>query len=89
MFFLILIELCTGWDVVVYHQQMERFFAVLLVHSADDHTAGVDAHHCAWWQVGEGNQGFADEFIRFVVFANTATGRYRTFGKNTTPYNVK
>lgn len=68
---------------------MERFFAVFLVHSADDHATGVDAHHCAWWQVVDGDQGFADEFIRFVVFANTATGRYHAFGKNTMPYNVK
>ena len=51
---------------------MERFFPILLVHGADDHAAGVDAHHCTWWQVGDGNQGFADEFFRFVVFVNAA-----------------
>ena len=55
---------------VVDHQQMEIFFAVFLVDGADDHAAAVDAHHFAWWQVGDGDEGLADEFLWFVVFVD-------------------
>lgn len=58
------------WNVVVDHQQMEIFFAVFLVDGADDHAFGVDAHHFLWWQVGDGDEGFADELFRFVVVVN-------------------
>lgn len=52
---------------VVDHEQVQIFLAVLLVDGADDHAAAVDAHHFAWWQVGDGDEGFADEFLWFVV----------------------
>ena len=55
---------------VVDHEQVQVFLAVFLVDGADDHAAAVDAHHCAWWQVGDGDQSFADEFFRFIVFVN-------------------
>ena len=47
------IELRPCRDVVVDHEQVQVFFAVFLVDGADDHAAAVDAHHLAWWQVGE------------------------------------
>ncbi len=52
---------------VVDDEEVQVFFAVFLVDGADDHAAAVDAHHFAWWQVGDGDQGFADEFLWFVV----------------------
>lgn len=64
------IQLCTSRDVVVDHEQVQVFFTVFLVDGADDHAAAVDAHHGAWWQIGDGDQGFTDEFFRFIVFVN-------------------
>lgn len=64
------IQLRTSRDVVVDHEQVQVFFAVFLVDGADDHAAGIDAHHGAWWQIGDGDQSFADEFFRFVVFVD-------------------
>ena len=61
------IQLGSRRNMVVDHQQMEIFLAVFLVDGADDHATAVDAHHFAWWQVGDGDQGFADEFLWFVV----------------------
>lgn len=55
---------------VVDHEEMQVFFAVFLVDGADDHAAAVDAHHFAWWQVGDGDEGLADEFLWFVVFVD-------------------
>lgn len=47
------IQLGPSRDVVVDDEEMQVFFAVFLVDGADDHAAAVDAHHFAWWQVGE------------------------------------
>lgn len=55
---------------IIHHQQVQVFFAVFLVDGADDHAAAVDAHHFAWWQVGDGDEGLADEFLWFVVFVD-------------------
>ena len=64
------IQLGPSRDVIIHHQEMQVFFAVSLVDGADDHAAAVDAHHFAWWQVGDGDEGFADEFLWFVVFVD-------------------
>lgn len=55
---------------VVDHEEMQVFFAVFLVDGADDHAAAVDAHHFAWWQVGDGDQGLSNKFLWLVVFAD-------------------
>ena len=47
------IQLGACWDVIVDDEQVQVFFAVFLVDGADDHATAVDAHHFAWWQVGE------------------------------------
>ena len=47
------IQLGSCWDVVVDDEEVQVFFAVFLVDGADDHAAAVDAHHFAWWQIGE------------------------------------
>ena len=39
---LVLVELCACWNMVIYHQKMELFFAFLVVYRTDQHTAGVD-----------------------------------------------
>ena len=64
------IQLRSCWDVVVDHEEVKVFFAVFLVDSADDHAAGIEAHHFLWWQVGDSDEGFADEFLWFVVFVD-------------------
>ena len=67
-----LIKLCACWDVWINHEEVELFFVVALIDGADEHAAGVDAHHWAWWQVGDGDQGFADEFFWLVVLTDAA-----------------
>lgn len=51
-------------------RRWQVFFAVTLVDGADDHAAAVDAHHFAWWQVGDGDQGLSNKFLWFVVFVD-------------------
>ena len=55
---------------VVDDEEVQVFFAVFLVDGADDHAAAVDAHHFAWWQVGDGDQGLSNKFLWFVVFVD-------------------
>lgn len=68
---LLLIQLCAGRDVVVYHQQVQLFFALYLMDSAEQHTAGLDAHHGSRRQVGDGDQCLAYEFFRLIEGMNT------------------
>ena len=59
------IQLCACRDMVVHHQKMKFFvFAVLLVvHSGEKHSAGVDAHHLPRQEIGDGDQGLSDQLF--------------------------
>ena len=70
-----LIELRAGRDVRIDHQQVKLFFAVFLVHGGDEHAAGVDAHHRARRQVGDGDARLADQLFRLIVHMNTGEDR--------------
>ena len=67
---LVLIELRAGGDAVVHHQEVQAFLTFLVVDGADDHAAGVDAHHGSGRQIHDGNAGFSDQFFRLVVFVD-------------------
>ena len=58
---------------VVNHQKMKFFvFAVLLVvHSGEKHSAGVDAHHLSRREIGDGDQGLSDQLFRLIVSMDT------------------
>ena len=60
-----LIELCTGRNMVVYHQEMELFLALLVMYGTDQHTAGVNAHHRSWRQIDDCN---ADVYKRQLPY---------------------
>ena len=57
---------------VVYHDQVELFFAVALIDRGEEHAAGVDAHHRSGRQVGDGDQGLADELFGLVEGVDAA-----------------
>ena len=67
------IQLRAGRDMVVNHQKMKFFvFAVLLVvHSGEKHSAGVDAHHLSRREIGDGDQGLADQLFRLIISMNS------------------
>lgn len=67
------IQLCAGRDMVVNHQKMKFFvFAVLLVvHSGEKHSAGVDAHHLSRREIGDGDQGLSDQLFRLIISMNS------------------
>ena len=56
---------------VVYHQQVQLLFAVLLAYCAKQHTVGLDAHHSSRREVGDGDEGLAYQLFRLIVCMNT------------------
>ena len=52
---------------VIHHQKMKLLFSLFLVNSAKQHSTGFNSHHGSWRQVGDGDQGLADQFFRLVV----------------------
>ena len=54
----------------VEHEEVELFCAFLVVDGADQHAAGVDAHHGSGRQIHDGNARFSNQFFRFVIFVN-------------------
>ena len=68
----LLVQLCACRDVVIDHQQVQAFFAFLRVDSGDQHAAGVDAHHLAWWEVDNSDAGLADQLLRLIVVVDAA-----------------
>ena len=51
---------------VIEHEEVEFFFSLFLMDRGDQHTAGVDAHHCSRRQVGDSEKRLSDEFFRLV-----------------------
>ena len=64
------IELRAGRNLFINHQQVELLLALLLVDGGKEHTAGIDTHHRARRQVGDGNQRLADQFFRLIERMN-------------------
>ena len=67
------IQLCSCRNVVIDHQKMKFFvFTVLLVvHSGQQHAAGVDAHHLPRREIRDRDQGLSDQLFRLIVSVNT------------------
>ena len=69
---IVLIQLRSSRDSVVYHQKVQAFMSVLLVYSRDQHTTGIDAHHLSRRQVGDGDASLANQLFRLVVVVDSA-----------------
>ena len=65
-----LVQLRACGDVRIEHQEVQPFFAVLLVEGGEEHAAGFHAHHGPGRQVRDGNTGLADELLRLVESVN-------------------
>ncbi len=70
--YIILIELCTCRNVVIYHQKMKLFFAFFFMNSTEEHTARVNAHHSSRWKICDSNQSLSNQFFRLIKAMNTA-----------------
>ena len=68
----ILIELCAGGDMRIYHQQVELLLAVFVMHGGDEHTARIDAHHSSRWKIYDSDKRLSNQFFRLIISVNTA-----------------
>lgn len=66
----VLVQLCACRNVVIYHQQVQLLFAVLLAYCGKQHTVRLDAHHGSWREVSDGNEGLAYQLFRLIVCMN-------------------
>ena len=69
---IVLIQLRSSRDSVVYHQKIQAFMSVLLVYCRDQHTTGINAHHLSRRQVGDCDTGLTNQLFRLVIVVNTA-----------------
>lgn len=65
-----LVQLRAGRDVRINHEQVQPFFAVLLVDSGEQHTAGFETHHRSGREIRDRNERLADELFRLIVGVN-------------------
>ena len=49
------VQLCAGGDMRIDPEQVELFLVAFFMDCADEHTAGIDAHHLARRQVEDGD----------------------------------
>ena len=61
------IKLRTCGDMGIDHEQVKLFRALLVVDGGKQHTAGIDAHHCAGRKVRYGNRCLAEKLIWLVI----------------------
>ena len=57
---------------VIKHQKVELFFSFFMMNGADQHAAGLDAHHGSGRQICDCNTGLANQFFRLVICVNSA-----------------
>ncbi len=55
---------------VIYHKQMELFFAFFFVNSGEQHTAGINAHHGPGRQVRDSDAGLAHQLLRLIILVD-------------------
>ena len=65
-----LVQLRAGRDVRVNHEQVQPFFAVLLVDSGKQHTAGFETHHRSGREVGDRNKRLSNELFGLIISVN-------------------
>ena len=51
---------------------MQLFLAVFVMDGRDEHTAGVDAHHGAGREIGDGDADLVHQFLRLIILMNAA-----------------
>ena len=66
------IQLRAGGDVGIDHQKVELFLLAFLVDGAQQHAAGLDAHHGSGGQVGDGDAGLADKLLGLILLMDPA-----------------
>ena len=59
-------------DLLPYRRDVEKLLTFLRVQRADEHTAGVDAHHLPGRKVRYGDACLPHQFLRLVVFMYAA-----------------
>ena len=68
----ILVQLRTGGNPVIHHQEIQALVTVLLMNSGDQHTLGINAHHLSGRQVHDGDGRLADQLFRLIIFMDAA-----------------
>ena len=68
----LLVQFCACRNARVYHKQMKLFFFAFLMNGTNQHTAGIDAHHLARRQIGDGDAGLSNELFRLIIGVNSA-----------------
>ena len=66
-----LVKLSASRDMVIYHEEVELFFAFLCVECGEEHTVTLNAHHRSRREVCDGDEGLADELFRLIISVNT------------------
>ena len=56
---------------VIYHDEVELFFALFCMSSGEEHTVRLNAHHRSRREVCDRDQGLADELFRLIISVNT------------------
>ena len=65
-------QLRAGGDGVADHYQIQLLLALLRVDGGQEHSVTLLAHHLPGRQVGDGEQGLADQVLRRVVLCDAA-----------------
>ena len=68
----ILVQLRTGGNPVIHHQEIQALVTVLLMNSGDQHTLGINAHHLSRRQIYDCNRCLANQIFWLVILVNTA-----------------
>jgi hypothetical protein len=65
-----LIEFCSCWDSVIYHQDIQSFSSFFQMSCGDNHTTGIDSHHLSWrknWLFSASPKGAASSAIVYTM----------------------
>ena len=68
----ILVQLRTGGNPVIHHQEIQALVTVLLMNSGDQHTLGINAHHFSGRQVHDGDGRLSNQLFRLIIFMDAA-----------------
>lgn len=69
------IELRASRNMGIDHQQVQLLLAFLLVDGGEEHAAGINAHHRARRQVGDGDERLADQLFRLIERVDAGKNR--------------
>ena len=66
-----LIHLRACRNLIIQNDEIQHFFAVILVDAGQKHAVAFFAHHLSRRKVCDGNRSLADQFFRFIISVNT------------------